>query len=60
MYLNNIFTNKYSLCFWKKVTEQKVKFPMKFLTFFEVQKENNYLLFIFAFTNYIIHTLCNS
>ena len=33
---------------------------MKFLTFFEVQKENNYLLFIFAFTNYIIHTLCNS
>ena len=46
--------------FCKNVTEQKVKFPMKFLTFFEVQKENNYLLFIFAFTNYIIHTLCNS
>ena len=51
MYLNNIFTNKYSLCFKKCVTEQKVKFPMKFPTIFEVQKENNYLLFIFAFTN---------
>ena len=48
--------------FCKNVTEQKVKFPMKFLTFFEVQKEkNNYFFFlplqITSSTLYVIHEI---
>ena len=49
--------------FCKNVTEQKVKFPMKFLTFFEVQKEKIIICYLFlhlqitSSTLYVIHEI---